>query len=372
MHKNAILFVHMYSNEQPYNELPKLPPAINFDDIDILKAVNATNIALSELKGSATFMPDQHLLLAPLTLREAVASNGIENIHTTVSDVLQAEVLSETEINLPEKETLYYREGLLTGLSAITETSSLTYEDFIKIQSIIEPEKKGVRKKIDGQVVRIKNRTTGKIIYTPPDEVEVIGDLLKNLEEYYNSSDKEIDTTIKAAILHYQFEAIHPFEDGNGRTGRILMVLYFVLQKRLDIPLLFISGYILANRSEYYRLLSEVTVQGSWKEWILFILKGIEVQALSTRDTILSVKTLTNEYKEIAATNDLPMDVNFVDHLFSNAFYTYSHLSKTLSVHRNTAVTHLKRLESSGVLKSMTVKKELVFYYPKFLDILSK
>ena len=362
----------MYSKETPYNDLPFLPPNINYDDVDILKAVNATNIALSELKGSAGFLPDQKLLLAPLTLREAVASNGIENIHTTVSDVLQAEVLSETEIRLPEKETLYYRQALLTGLEAIRNNGTLTYDDIVRIQSIIEPEKKGIRQKLEGGVVRIKNRTTGTIIYTPPDDVATIEKLLKNLEEYFNDSDNEIDTTVKASILHYQFEAIHPFEDGNGRTGRILMVLYFVLRKRLDVPLLFISGYILGHRSDYYRLLAEVTEQGNWKEWILFILKGVEEQALFTRDTVVAVKSLIDEYKEIAQKNHLPVDVNFVDHLFSNAFYTYNHLAKALGVHRNTAITYLKKLESAGVLKSMTVKKEHVFYYSKFLDVLSR
>ncbi len=362
----------MYSKETPYNNLPPLPPEINYDDVDILKAVNATNIALSELKGAAAFMPDQRLLLAPLTLREAVASNEIENIHTTVSDVLKAEVLSETEIRLPEKETLYYREALLTGLHAIEKNGQLTYEDIIRIQGIVEPEKKGIRKKVEGKVVRVKNRTTGTVIYTPPDEVTVIEELLKNLEKYYNDTDNEIDTTVKAAILHYQFEAIHPFEDGNGRTGRILMVLYFILRKRLDIPLLFISGYLLAHRGEYYRLLSEVTEQNNWKEFVLFILKGVEEQALLTRDTIVSVKTLIDEYKETAGTHNLPADVNFVDHLFSNAFYTYNSLAKALSIHRNTAVNYLKKLEEAEVLQSMTVKKELVFYYPKFLDILSQ
>ena len=362
----------MYAKETPYNDLPVLPPNINYDDVDILKAVNSTNIALSELKGSAGFLPDQSLLLAPLTLREAVASNGIENIHTTISDVLQAEVLSETEIRLPEKETLYYREALLTGLRAIRQNGRLTYEDFIQIQSIIEPEKKGIREKLENGVVRIKNKTTGEIIYTPPDEKEVIEKLLRNLEEYYNDNTNDIDTTVKASILHYQFEAIHPFEDGNGRTGRILLVLYFILRKRLDVPLLFISGYILGHRSDYYKLLAEVTEQGNWKEWILFILKGVEEQALFTRSTVVFVKSLIDEYKDTAQKNKLPVDVNFVDHLFSNAFYTYNHLSRALSVHRNTAVTYLKKLEQAGVLKSMVVKKELVFYYPKFLDVLSR
>ena len=150
------------------------------------------------------------------------------------------------------------------------------------------------------------------------------------------------------------------------------MVLYFILRKRLEIPLLFISRYILNNRSEYYKLLAGVTENGNWKEWILFILKGVEEQANSTKDTIIAVKNLITEYKHIATEKELPTDANFIDHLFSNAFYTYNRLAQGLSVHRNTATSYLKQLQEAGVLESMTVKRELVFYYPKFLDILSK
>lgn len=362
----------MYSKEQPFNDLPQLPPEVNLDDIDILKAINTTNIALSELKGSASVLPNQTLLLVPLTLREAVASNEIENIHTTISDVLQAELLSETEINLPEKETIYYREALLSGLKSIQENNALTYEDIINIQAIVEPEKKGIRQKVEGAVVRIKNRTTGEIVYTPPDDVIIIERLLRNLESYYNENSTTIDATVQAAILHYQFEAIHPFADGNGRTGRILMVLYFIMRKRLEVPLLFISGYILKNKSEYYRLLSEVTEKQNWKDWILFILKGVESQALSSRDTVVAVKNLIDEYKQIAHANNLPMDADFIDHLFSNAYYTYNNTSKSLGVHRNTAITYLKKLEAAGVIKTITIKKEIVYFYPKFLNVLSQ
>ena len=362
----------MYSKDIPYNDLPPLPPDINYDEVDILKAVNTANIALSELKGAATFMPNQEILLAPLILREAVASNEIENIHTTVIDLLKAEVLSETEIRLPEKETFYYRDALQVGLKAIRENRKLTYEDIIQIQSIIEPETKGLRQPMPDKVVRIKNIATDTTVYTQPDSVAVLENLLRNLETYYNDTDDKIDPIIKAAISHYQFEAIHPFADGNGRTGRVLIVLYFVLHGRLDLPLLFISQYLLANRSEYYRLLGTVTKENNWSEWLLFMLKGIEEQALLTRDTVVAVKALIDEYKMTAEKQNLPRDAVFVDYLFANAFYTYSHLGKTLSVHRNTAASYLKKLERAGVLKSMTVKKELVFYHTKLVDILSQ
>ncbi|MBS3905325.1 MAG: Fic family protein [Simkania sp.] len=362
----------MYSKDLPYNDLAPLPPLFQYDDIDVLKAVNTTNIALSELKGASISLPNQDILLAPLTVREAVASNGIENIYTTVSDVFQAEVLSQTEIRLPEKETLFYREALLRGLKFLSENGKLTQEDIILIQSTLEREKTGIRKKQEGKITRIKNNITKEVIYTPPDDIEVIINLLNNFEEHYNNGQTEVDATVQSAILHYQFEAIHPFEDGNGRTGRILMVLYFILRKRLEVPLLFISKYILSNRTEYYRLLAGVTERSEWKEWILFILKGVEQQANSTKDTIVAVKALINEYKHTALEKQLPNDVDFIDHLFSNPFYTYNRLAQGLSVHRNTAVSYLKQLQDAGVLSSMTVKRELVFYYPQLLDILSK
>lgn len=361
----------MYQKDLPYNDLPPLPPSFQYEDVEVLKAVNTTNIALSELKGASISLPNQGILLAPLTVREAVASNGIENIHTTVSDVLQAEVLSQTEIQLPEKETLFYREALLKGLKFLNENKKITQEDVVQIQATLEREKTGIRKKEDGKVTRIKNNLTKEIIYTPPDDVEIILKLLKNFEKHYNNAQIEIDATVQSAILHYQFEAIHPFADGNGRTGRILMVLYFILRERLEVPLLFISRYILKNRGEYYKLLAGVTEKGEWKEWILFILKGVEEQAKSTKDTILAVKSLITEYKGIASEKELPANSDFIDHLFSNPFYTYNRLAEGLSVHRNTAISYLKQLKDAGILDSMTVKRELVFYYPKFLDILS-
>lgn len=362
----------MYSKDLPYNDLLSLPPSFQYDDVDVLKAVNTTNIALSELKGASISLPNQNILLSPLTIREAVASNGIENIHTTVSDVLQAEVLSQTEIRLPEKETLFYREALLKGLEFLSSNKKITKENIIVIQSILEREKTGIRKKEEGKITRIKNNLTKEIIYTPPDDVEVIINLLNNFEDHYNNNQIEIDATVQSAILHYQFEAIHPFADGNGRTGRILMVLYFILRKRLEVPLLFISRYILENKSEYYKLLAGVTERSEWKEWILFILKGVEKEANSTKDTIISVKSLIEEYKHIASEKELPTNADFIDHLFSNPFYTYNRLAKELSVHRNTAVSYLKQLQEAGILGSMTVKRELVFYYPRFLHILSK
>ena len=170
----------MYSKDLPYNDLPPLPLSFQYEDVDVLKAVNTTNIALSELKGASLSLPNQKILLAPLTLREAVASNSVENIHTTISDVLQAEVLSQTEIRLPEKETLFYREALLKGLQFLSDNKKITQENIIVIQSILEREKTGIRKKEVGKITRIKGNLTKEIIYTPPDDVEIIKNLLKN------------------------------------------------------------------------------------------------------------------------------------------------------------------------------------------------
>ena len=230
-----------FDPNKPFNDLPPLPPEFNFDDIDILKKVNKANIALSKLSGEAKSIPNREVLIEPLTFREAVASSEIENIHTTVDESFQDTFIVEAELKKEQKETKNYRKALLTGYELIKKNGFLNTNSFIEIQSVLEPDKPGIRK-VPG--IKIQNKTTKEIFYTPPEGESLIRNLLKNYEDYFNDFSDDIDPLIKMAVMHYQFEAIHPFLDGNGRTGRILMVLYICLAKRLDLPILFISGYI--------------------------------------------------------------------------------------------------------------------------------
>ncbi len=366
MHKNKIK--NMFNKNKPYNELPLLPPNIDFNDVDILKLVNKANNSLYELKGVANVLPNRFILISPLSIKEAVASSGIENINTTVSEALKADVIyEESELKGAEKEILYYRDALMEGFYFLVKKKFLNTNSFIQIQSVLEPNKKGVRK-IPG--VKIENSVTKETIYTPPEGKEIILDKLENFDNYFNDKDDffNVDPLIRMAIMHYQFEAIHPFLDGNGRTGRILMILYLVMVSRLDLPILFLSKYILENRDKYYKLLNNITKEDQWKEWIIFMLNGVDVQARATSKSIIKIKKLIEEYKNMKINIMTP---KLIDYLFSNSFYSQNKLSKSLKIHRNTASKYFKELEKKEIVKKFKHKQGYIYYNDKFLDILS-
>ena len=358
----------MHQAQKPYNELPLLPPKINLDDIDLLKLVNKANNSLYELKGIANILPNKLILTSPLVIREAVASSGIENINTTVAEALKADlVYKKSELNGAEKEILYYKDALLQGYDLLLKNNFLNTNSFIDIQAVLKPNKKGIRK-IPG--VQIANSTKGEVIYTPPEGQEIILEKLKNFENYFNNSEGffDIDPLIRMAIMHYQFEAIHPFLDGNGRIGRILMILYLVMVSRLDLPILFLSKYILENRNKYYQLLNNITKKGEWIEWIMYILKGVDEQAQVTSQDIIKIKNLIEEYKEIKSNI---INSKLIDYLFSSPFYSQNSLSENLEIHRNTASKYFLELEKLKIVKKFKFKQGYIYYNNKFLDILS-
>lgn len=363
----------MYNKDKPYNDLPGLPPKYDFDEIEMLKLVNKANIALASCNGTAKLLPTPSIIFEPLSVQEAVASSGVENINTTVSDVFKAELFPEEKINNPQQETLHYKDALMKGWNFVKQNGFLATNDYIELQAELKLERSGIRRKDQvKKPVTIVNSKTKEVIYTPPEEEGLIRELLKNYERYYNdpSNNDDIDPLIKLALLHYQFEAIHPFGDGNGRTGRILMVLYLVLCQRINAPMLFISGYILKHRDEYYKLLRGVTEEGKWKEWVIYILTAVIEQSKATEKTIMDIQGLMNIYKAEADGKSLPCDSNFVDYLFSKPLYTYNDLTKKVKIHRNTSIKYLNLLFKAGVLEKTRYKKENIFYNPKFLDLL--
>jgi Fic family protein len=354
----------------PFNDLPLLPPNAIFDDIVVLKKVNKANKALSQLNGLLRTLDKPDMILQPLKVKEAVESSGIENINTTISEALQAELFPSEKLTVEQKEVKDYKKALLLGSSKIEEKGCLTTNDFIEIQKKLGIKHVGIRN-LPG--TKIGNSTTKETFYTPPDGEKNIRDLLRNYEEYYNNAEDDPDYLIKLAILHYQFEAIHPFFDGNGRTGRILMVLYLVLQKNLNTPTLFISQYINKNRSEYYRLLREVTFKENWKEWVLFILDAVEIQAAVTSTTIIKILDLKEDFKK----NVLPEFTftyaqELLSYLFSNAFYTQAQLIYNTPIKSNkTAGEYLNSLEEKGILKTKEGKtKEKIYYFENLLRLL--
>jgi Fic family protein len=358
-----------FDPKKPFNELPKLPPNFNFDDVEILKKVNSANIALSKLSGIAQSIPNRDLLIVPLTVREAVASSGIENINTTVEEVFQASLFDGTCITKEQKEVLHYKDALMEGFALLTERGFLNTNSFIKIQSVLEPDKKGIRK-VPG--VKIANSVTGEALYTPPETEALIRDSLKNFEDFYNGvEDEGIDILIKTAVCHYQFESIHPFLDGNGRVGRILMVLQLILAQRLQMPIIFLSGYINKNRADYYRLLREVTSSNNWKDWTLFILSAIEEQSKETTSTVVKIKDLMQEYRtEIKSVLPKIYSADLIEFLFSFPYYTQKKLSESMSLNRNTSLKYLNTLQENSFLQLFKLRKENVYYSTKFLNIL--
>lgn len=360
----------MIDSQTPYNELPLLPPASTFEDVDILKKVNKANRAISQLNGLIRTLENPEMILGPLKVKEAVESSGIENINTTISEALQAELYSAEKLTPEQKETKNYKKALLLGFNLTKKNGHLITNDFIALQKELGINHPGIR---NLQGTKIGNRATGETFYTPPNGEVTIRNLLKNFEEYYNNNYSDPDFLIKMAILHYQFEAIHPFFDGNGRTGRILMILYLVLQGNLISPTLFISQYINRNKSEYYKLLREVTFKENWKEWIMFILDAVETQANATNRTIIAILDLKSDFKK----NILPnLNVNYAQelltYLFSNAFYTQTQLMKNTPIKSNkTAGEYLNTLEQKGTLKTIESKtKEKVYYFDSLLRLL--
>lgn len=356
-----------FDPRKPYNALPLLPPKYDFDQVEILKRVNTSNIALAKLNALSTKLPNPWLLMQPLLVRESVASSGIENINTTVLEVFEAEVQPEAQRRGPAKEVLRYREAILKGLEYVTDKGFLSTNHFVDVQRLIEPSKPGIRR-IPGTM--IMNHSTKEVIYTPPDGEKRLRDLLANLEKYINHHGDDIDPLIKMAVLHYQFESIHPFLDGNGRAGRIFMILYLILTKRLELPVLFLSGYIEKHKSEYYKLL-QATRAGDFGPFVLYILKAVEEQANVTASTVQAIEKLMM-YMEDIMKREFPSQAHELALcIFSRPFLTIEYVQTSLSLAaRQTASKYLAALTDKKILRQKKIGRSKLFYCPLFLKLL--
>lgn len=357
----------MFDPNKPNNSLPYLPTKFNYDDVAILKQVNLSNIALAKVNTLAGKLPESTLLISPLLVRESVASSEIENINTTVFKVFEAEVLLEKREG-PAKEVLNYRKAIMTGFESVKKRGLLTTNDFVKIQAMVEPNKSGIRK----IGVGIMNTNSKEIIYTPPVGEKKIRDLLENLEKFINNHDDGIDPLVKAAVFHYQFESIHPFMDGNGRVGRILMILYMILAKRLDLPVLFLSGYITKHKNEYYKVLRKANETEDFLDMILYMLKAVEIQSNVTVETITRIEVLMKEFRATLKGKTSFYKHELVDLLFSQPFITIDYLQDRLELSaRQTASKYLAKMVKLGLFKEQKVGKSKFFYSGKFLELLS-
>jgi Fic family protein len=355
----------------PFNDLPLLPPAKEqIESVVILKHLVKSSVALAELKGIINILPNPEILLNAVVLKEARASSEIENVITTQDKLYQALSAKGDQIDTSTKEVLRYREAMLFGFRTIQKKYILTINTIIEIQQILEENNAGIRK-LSGTALR--NSVTGKVIYTPPDQTDVINSLLSNLEKFINLDENEIPHLIKMAIQHYQFESIHPFYDGNGRTGRILNILYLIMTGLLEQPILFLSGYIIENKSEYYRLLQEVRTNNKWEDWILYILKGIEITANATINQVTEINTLFEQTKE-KTKNEIPKiySKELIELLFEHPYSKSEYLENRLSISRITAAKYLKAIENIGILQSKKVWKETLYINTALYELLTK
>ena len=274
---------------------PKLPINKELETKKVLKKIVSSNRALAELKGVAGTIPNQSILINALALQEAKDSSEIENIVTTHDELYRADIIS-SNISNSAKEVQRYKDALYRGFGLVKENKLLLKKYIVEIQKVLENNDAGIRTQSG---TSLKNDKTGEIIYMPPQTYEDIQNLMDNLEQYINTPTlDELDTLTKMAIIHYQFESIHPFYDGNGRTGRIINILFLILNNLLDLPILYMSSYIIANKNDYYRLLNEVRTKDNWEDWILYILDGVEVTAKNTINIIKEINFLMETTKE--------------------------------------------------------------------------
>lgn len=329
--------------------LKKLPLNHDVESRKVLKKLASTHRALAELKGIVSSIPDENILINTLGLQEAKDSSAIENIITTHDDIFKAELNLEGFKSLNAKEVQNYISALKKGFSFIKKNKILTNNDIIVIQSELEKNNAGFRK-VPGTA--LKNATTGEIVYTPPQDYNTILDLMTNLEKYINNpAISDFDSLTKMAIIHYQFESIHPFYDGNGRTGRIINVLYLVMNDLLNLPVLYLSRYIIENKVNYYKLLQEVRETDNWENWILYMLDSVEQISKETIVLIGKIKDLIYEYKNLLRNNYKFYSQDLLNNLFKHPYTKIEFIENDLGVSRITASKYLNLLAKDNVLK---------------------
>lgn len=340
-------------------KMNKLPFDFNYDDIEILKALNNANSKLGELNGLINVMPNPNIILNAIILSEAKESSEIENIVTTYDEIFKELTLKNN--NLSSKEVVNYREAVLFGFKKIKENGFISTNIIEEIHHIIEPNVGGIRK-IPGTV--IMNTKTNKVLHTPPQNETEIRELLTNLENYINYKEIEnIDPLIKMAIIHYQFECIHPFYDGNGRTGRIINILYLNLEEKLSLPILYLSKYINNNRDNYYKVLQEIKLDiNNLKQYLLFMIKGIEETSIFTLNFINNFrKTMKICAEEIKERCPKIYSEELVNYLFYDFYTKNEYIREELNISRNTASKYLNELEAAGILISESIGKEKIY-----------
>jgi len=351
-------------------QLEMLPPKVNGEEVPletvkVMRELSKAHRSLAELKGYSEIVPNKNILINAITLNEAKDSSEIENIITTHDELFEA-LSDDKYLKGAPKEVLNYKEALWHGVDLINTRGILTTNMIVEVQAIIEGNNAGVRKQ-SGTV--LMNEKTGEVVYRPPETENEIRGLLGNLENYVNSED-EIDDLIKLAVVHYQFESIHPFYDGNGRTGRIINILFLVLKDLLDSPILYLSKYIMENKQEYYKLLQSVQSEGDWESWVIYILKGISVMSVESLEILKNINRLIDDTSNVIKEKSPKLYSRELVEVIFKEFYTrISSIEEGLDVTRKTASNYLSELVSIGVLEVETRGRDKIFINRKLLEI---
>lgn len=355
-------------------EIPLLPLPYDLETKAVLRQANKANRKLAELKGVAQTIPNERILISSLTLQEAKDSSAVENIVTTQDDLYRAGLdAGFTLIGAATKEVLFYREAINEGFKLVRNKNILTLNDIKRIQEVLEQNSAGFRTTPGTQ---LKRSSDGAVIYTPPQDGQLIVELMSNLEQFINDDELcPIDPLVKMAIIHHQFESIHPFYDGNGRTGRIVNILYLVTSGLLDLPILYLSRYITHNKAEYYERIQAIRNatgdnSAQWEEWILYMLRGVEQTAEETITLVKNIGNLMTKYKSIIRPAfGRKYSHELLNGLFYHPYTKIGHLESNMQVSRQTAAKYLDKLASLGLLQKERMGKENYYINTQLMEL---
>jgi Fic family protein len=344
-----------------------LPVNTDIETKAVLKKLTVAHRALAELKGIAQSIPRQDILINTLVLQEAKDSSEVENIVTTHDELYKSSLDVTEYISSESKEVQNYVAALKRGFGIVRKKKVLTTNGILEIQEILERNNAGLRK-IPG--TSLKNQS-GEIIYEPPQDQRIIKDLMQNLEQFINDPEmSDLDPIVKMAVIHFQFESIHPFYDGNGRTGRIINILYLVMHDLLDLPILYLSRYIIRNKNGYYRLLQSVREKNTWEEWVLYMVDAVYQTATETIDLIIKMRELMLGVKHELRNNYKFYSQELLNHLFKQPYTKIEFLMKELNVSRVTAAGYLNKLSADGVIVKHKMGKHNYYINIRLMKLL--
>lgn len=351
------------------SDIRPLPPKKDLESKTVLKKTAEAHRFLAELKGISASIPNQQILIETLSLQEARESSAIENIISTFDDVYQSDWATKSFPSPQAKEVHAYAKALQHGFRLVKEHDLLTINHILEIQAALEENNAGFRK-LPG--TQLKNETTGEVVYTPPQHHDAIVALMENLQQFINEDAVcNADPLVKMAIIHHQFESIHPFYDGNGRTGRIINILYLIKNDLLTLPVLYMSRYIIRHKGQYYKLLQEVRETGHWENWILFILDAVAITAKESIVLIHAIRQAMQRYKqEIRGKAPKLYSQDILNNLFRYPYTKIEYLMQDLQVSRNTAIRYLDSLIELSLLEKKKIGRDNFYLNKALVDLL--